>query len=373
MGGDASPGTAQFYGGSQNQPNSVGGGFAWNNQMGNPNLRSETANTVTAGFVLQSPWVNAWLKSTSFTVDYYRIKMKDVIEPYSVDYARYLCYGTQIVADAAAAAARAASPECQAVPRSTGTGGALTQLLNYSNQATVDTAGIDFALNWFGNLNDLGLQSVPGGIGLNIQGTYLDKYVTKLSPASFDVPIDWKGSMGPDVPGFNSGAYDYRLFTSLSYTLPTMNFSLRWRFYPSVDHIAQAREAAIVKNNERVAAGGDGTILSYTPTRLQGAPSYSTFDLSFNWNVNDTYSVRAGVDNLFDKEPPVISATSAGGENLGYPASEWLGKLGTVCGNAPGCQNPTSYSLPTTGQGTTSGGYYDTLGRRYYIGVKASF
>jgi outer membrane receptor protein involved in Fe transport len=368
-------GANYFYGPTLNPaPTATGGGFAWNNQIGNPNLRSETANTTTVGFVLQSPFESALLKSMSFTVDYYRIKMKDVIEPYSVDYARYLCYGTEIVGDAAAAAARAASPECQAVPRSTSTGGALTQLLTYSNQATVDTAGIDFSMNWFGNFGDMGLQSIPGGIGLNIQGTYLDKYVTKLSPTAFDVPIDWKGSLGPNVPGFNSGAYDYRLFTSLSYTLPTMNFSLRWRFLPAVDHIQQATEKAILKNNYAVQNGAGGTILSYTPTQLQGTPSYSQFDLSFNWNINDTYSVRAGVDNLLDKDPPIAGTTTTTGKNLGYSTADWdLAKLNALCAGKPGCQIPTAYTVPTSGQGTTSGGYYDTLGRRYYIGVKASF
>jgi outer membrane receptor protein involved in Fe transport len=250
----------------------------------------------------------------------------------------------------------------------------VTQLLTYSNQATVDTAGIDFSLNWFGNFGDLGLQSIPGGIGLNIQGTYLDKYITKLSPTSFDVPIDWKGSLGPNVPGFNSGAYDYRVFTSLSYTLPTMNFSLRWRFLPSVDHMAQATEKAIVKNNNAVANGADGTLLSYTPTQLQGTPSYSQFDFSFSWNINDTYSVRAGVDNLFDKDPPIASTTTTAGKNLGYSAAEWdSASLAALCAGKPGCQQPNAYTVPTSGQGTTSGGYYDTLGRRYYIGVKASF
>ncbi len=368
-------GSDYFYGsGNTTLPSATGGGFAWNNQIGNPDLRSETANTTTVGFVFQSPSDNAWLKNMSFTMDYYRIKMKDVIEPYSVDYARYLCYGTQLVADEAAAAARAASPECQAVPRNTANGGAVTQLLTYSNQATVDTAGVDFSLNWFGNFGDLGLQSIPGGIGLNIQGTYLDKYITKLSPASFDVPIDWKGSLGPNVPGFNSGAYDYRLFTSLSYTLPTMNFSLRWRFLPSVDHMAQATERAIVKNNNAVVNGADGTLLSYTPTQLQGTPSYSQFDFSFSWNINDTYSVRAGVDNLFDKDPPIASTTTTGGKNLGYSTADWdTASLAALCAGKPGCQQPNAYTVPTSGQGTTSGGYYDTLGRRYYIGVKASF
>ena len=262
---------------------------------------------------------------------------------------------------------------CQNVPRSTGNGGALTQLLTFANQATVDTAGIDFSMNWFANLADLGLEKIPGGIGLNIQGTYLDKYITKLSPASFDVPIDWKGSLGPNVPGFNSGAYDYRLFTSLSYTLPTMNFSLRWRYLPAVDHIQNVTVKAIEKNNARVAAGGQGTLLTYTPTKFLGTEAYSTFDFSFNWNVNDTYSIRAGVDNLFDKDPPIAGTSTTTGANLGFPADQWAGGFAGLCDGKPGCVQPNAYSLAASGQGTTSGGYYDTLGRRYYIGVKANF
>ncbi len=38
-----------------------------------------------------------------------------------------------------------------------------------------------------------------------------------------------------------------------------------------------------------------------------------------------------------------------------------------------GCVKPTTYSLGSSGAGNTSGGYYDALGRRYYIGVKAKF
>ena len=224
-------------------------------------------------------------------------------------------------------------------------------------------------MNWFGNLGDMGLAKVPGGIGLNIQGTYLDKYITKLSPTTFDVPIDWKGSLGPSVTGFNSGAYTYRLFTSLSYTLPTMNFSVRWRFLPRVASIAQAQEKAIVKNNESAINGGGQTLLSYTPTTAQSTDSYSTFDLGFNWNISSTYSLRAGVDNVLNKDPPTT------GQTLGRPAAQYYNGSGViqVCNGAPGCSNPTAYSLPNSGQGTTSGGYYDTLGRRYYLGVKAQF
>jgi outer membrane receptor protein involved in Fe transport len=307
----------------------------------------------------------------STTIDWYHIKMEDVIEPYSVDYARYLCYGTATVTDAAGAAAQAASEACQNVPRATGSsgGGALTQLLKYANQATVDTAGVDFAVNWATNFGDLGLDKVPGGLGLNIQGTWLDFYKTKLSPTNFDVETDWKGSLGPNVPGFNSGAYSYRLFSSLSYNLPTMNFSFRWRYLPSVDQTTKASENAIKRNNARVTAGGPGIILSYTPTALLPTSSYSTFDLSFNWNVTDKYSIRAGVDNVFDTDPE-RAGSGSGARSTGYPAGT---DLSAVCGGAPGCQNPTTYTIANSGQGVTSGGYYDTLGRRYYLGLKAQF
>jgi hypothetical protein len=38
-----------------------------------------------------------------------------------------------------------------------------------------------------------------------------------------------------------------------------------------------------------------------------------------------------------------------------------------------GCVAPTGYSLASTGAGSTSAGYYDTIGRRYFLGLKARF
>jgi hypothetical protein len=35
--------------------------------------------------------------------------------------------------------------------------------------------------------------------------------------------------------------------------------------------------------------------------------------------------------------------------------------------------NPTQYILPSDGAGITNAGFYDTLGRRYFIGLKANF
>ena len=71
--------------------------------------------------------------------------------------------------------------------------------------------------------------------------------------------------------------------------------------------------------------------------------SYDVFDLSGSWSLSERTQIRFGVDNLFDT-PPV-----------------WTGRR-------------TAQDLsPSTGSGTTEAGFYDILGRSYYVGVKASF
>jgi hypothetical protein len=341
-----------------------GGGFAWVNQIGNAKLKSEIADTYTAGFVLRSPFDNALLSNITATVDWYQISLKDAILPYSITYAQYLCYGAVQVADATAAAAQANSVACQSLPRSPSTGDSLTTLVSYDNQATVKTSGVDFTVNWYAKLADMGLDSLPGGLNLGMQGTWLDYYKTKQSPATFDPVTDWKGTLGPNLQGFNAGAYSYRVFTNLSYMLPTVSFNLRWRHLPSVAVAAKATEDAIKANNAAAAAGAALPILSYTPITNLPVPSYDAFDFSVNWNFAENFTVRAGVDNLLDKQPAITGATT------GYPVGT---TLSGVCNGAPGCVNPGAYSLGTTGQGTTNGGYYDVLGRRYFLGFKAKF
>jgi iron complex outermembrane receptor protein len=276
---------------------------------------------------------------------------------YSIDYANYRCFGEDT---GLSPAEQAASPACQLIPRDQHNGAALTTVLSYDNQATIETAGFDIMFNWFANIASLGVD-VPGSLNLNVQATILDSYETKLSPAIYDVPIEWKGSLGPNLPGTQGGAYDYRLFTSLTYALDTWSASLRWRHLPEVWTSGYASQQAIIRNNAAVAAGGPGLILSYTPTTEIKTDSYNVFDLSGTWDINETFSLRGGITNLFDTAPPDVgsSAGRAPGSDL------------AVCNGAPGCTDPTSYSLYS--RGGFSAGYYDTLGRRFFLGLKARF
>jgi iron complex outermembrane recepter protein len=365
MGGANSPGWTNYY--ITTAQSQGGGGFAWLNEVGTPTLKSETANTWTAGIVFASLGTNPWLSGLSGSIDWWQVNIQNAIELGDPDNANFACYGAGNVTTAAQAAAQAATPACLNVGRLSGSGNAATTLLSYANQANIGTAGVDVAINWIAQLSDLGLKALPGAISFNSQDTFLDYYRTKNSPGSFDVTTDWKDSAGPTLAGTNGGAYGYRLNASIGYVLPAVQFSLRWRFLPSVNTASHASQQAIIANDTRVAAGGAGTLLSYVPDSTIAAPSWYAFDLSFNWNINKTFSLRGGINNLLDKQPAITGATAA------YPVGTNLNAVCSAAAAKAGCQNPISYSYPSDGHGTTNAGFYDVYGRTFFLGAKAQF
>ena len=131
---------------------------------------------------------------------------------------------------------------------------------------------------------------------------------------------------------------------------------------PSVWTAGYARTQALIEHNQNVAATGEGILLLYSPSTEIETDSYNVFDLSFNWNINDMLTFRGGITNLFDTDPELVGRTA------GIPVGT---DLDSVCGGAPGCNRPGTPSLP--GAGSFNAGYYDTLGRRYSIGLTARF
>jgi outer membrane receptor protein involved in Fe transport len=297
----------------------------------------------------------------TWSFDWYKVEVEDAIMLQSVTYAGYLCFGTTTVTTPAEAAAQAATPECRNTPRDLNNGVPLSALVSYSNAATIKTSGMDVAWNWFKPIG-------AANLGFNLQATILDYYKTKQSPAPFDVETDWAGSLGPTLTGTNGGAYDYRLFGNVNYSRTDWNVALRWRHLPSVFSAGYATQQAQKANNAAVAGGAPGILLSYTPTTEYESDDYNIFDLSFGWNINDTLSFRGGITNLFDTEPEMV-----GGSN-GYPVGTNLTGVCAASGGGtapPGCTNPFGYSLP--GFVSYNPGYYDTLGRRFFLGLSVQF
>ncbi len=219
-----------------------------------------------------------------------------MIVQYSATYAQWLCYGAVQVTTAAEAAGSAASPGCRGVPRSSDTGLGQSTLLSYSNQGSVSTSGVDFAINWRARLEDLGLASIPGGV-VRRSGLWLDSYKTKASKAAnFDPWIEWKGSLGPTLSGFDGGAYRVppaRHQPGL-HAARVQRQSAVAVHLPSAIQAADAATNANIANNERVVASGEGVLLSYVPSSNQSVEAYDTFDLSASWAINDTRAAACG-------------------------------------------------------------------------------
>lgn len=125
-------------------------------------------------------------------------------------------------------------------------------------------------------------------------------------------PIEYAGTLGA------GGQFDYRLFTTAGYNLSSVNLGVRWRYLPEIESAGYALDPE---------------------TLIEPVESYSVFDFFGNWAIRDDLLLRFGIDNLFNEEPNVV-------------------------GYNPGVNNA---------RGSTNAGYYDTLGRRMYLGLKISF
>jgi iron complex outermembrane recepter protein len=306
-----SVGAGVFYDPGTVQPN--GNSALWFvNAVGNPNVDPEEATTWTAGLVFQPSSDRPLLQNFSATVDWYQIDIAHMIavEPGAAVYEA--CLGV-----ASNPTGNPAHPACQRIIRNPATGGATASNVSYINAGDATVSGVDFAADWRPELE------IPGQFGINFLVTKLLDLKTQATATS--PVVDWKGTLGPD-PGtsLNNGAYDYRVFTTFNYSIADWNVSLRWRHLPSAEAAQEATVTGPVAN-------------------LGAQDDYNVFDLAASWSINERTALRMGVDNLFDTDPVIT-----GGRNNLDP-------------------NPTS------GQGTTEAGFYDILGRQFFVGIDARF
>jgi iron complex outermembrane receptor protein len=292
---------------------------------GNPTVQPEKAKTWTVGFVASMPSDNPLLSGLRFTADWYEINLSDAITTTQGDAIMDRCFdpGLNPSLDSQ-------NIWCQALVRNPDTGTLAVTNALYSNESRYLTAGYDFQIDWSAALADFGT-SAPGRLGFNFQASFLDKF-QEWGPSvnNGNSYRDWKGFEGPNLTGNTAGgggSFKYRLFTTVNYSHGDWGLTLRHRYMPKIN-------AA----DELTAPGpaGAGTIAA--------TPSWDIFDLSGTWNVNSTLSLRAGVDNLLDNDPPVT----------GRNTSQAAGMVGG--------------SLTTSGNGI-----YDPFGRRFFVGLNAKF
>ncbi|MCP5144516.1 MAG: TonB-dependent receptor [Gammaproteobacteria bacterium] len=286
---------------------------------GSVNVQPETANTYTIGAVIRSPFDNAWLEGMTVTVDYYSIRIKDLIAQEDADEVWRKC----IVSNSASSA------DCALVFRDPFDGRLTLPQVSYTNRGELKFSGVDIQFNWRGEFNDLGLSMIPGGMSINSQFTIP---IDRRTQDAVDVdPVDYVGTDGCS-PGLQCSGYKYQVFTTFNYFNGPLSLSLRWNHYPTI------RDASYAVNPN---------------TRIRGVfESYDVVALTGSYQFNDTVTIRAGIDNLLDTSPPL-------------DGGDYAADGGFVNVNSP----PT---LPQAANESVDD-RYDHLGRRFFVGLDLRF
>jgi outer membrane receptor protein involved in Fe transport len=257
------------------------------------------------------------LSRLRLSVDWFDIRVNNAIGAQTVASALQQCFDPAlnplVATDAAAAAA---TQFCQNVPR-TGTGATGNILTTYVNNGRFHIQGIDTQLDW---AMDVG----PGTLTANLVANYLIDFESAALPTQ--PLVDYVGSFGPaGENGLNGGgAYEYRLFANLGYSWGKANLGLQWQHWPGYEDTAE--------------------IVSGTPTSTTGAPAYDLFNLNAGYQLMEDVNLRFGVDNLFNKAPPLT-----------------------------GTNPDANLSFGQLRGGSFASGVYDTIGRRFYLGANIRF
>jgi outer membrane receptor protein involved in Fe transport len=338
-------GTASSYYSTSRPPNGQphpgqpgpGGGFAFPTIQGNPNLVPEVADTYTAGIVLSSPFTSPLLSRARLTVDWFNVKINHAIgvspgatlqkclDPFYNSAVSGASTGTTF--DPVTGALLTISSQATAAAQSQACAGATTAFTydpapglglgritaSYTNEGVADISGIDAQFDWSGDVG-------PGTVSLNVVGSYYLHY--KVKELLNQPLIDYAGTFGTNSLGLQTGAYRYRLLTNLGYRIGGAYINLQWQHLPSVEDSGEA--------------------IAPTPNSVGDPHSYDLFGLSGSYSFTDNVTVRAGVDNLFNRAPPLT----------GF--------------------NPNA-SATTIAGGAYNAGFYDTNGRSFYFGANLKF
>jgi iron complex outermembrane receptor protein len=258
---------------------------------GNPNLNPETAKTISIGAVFQPRFV----RGLNISVDYFDIKVKDLVGSVNPNLSMANCI------------ANGDPYFCGLIKRSAA--GSLWQgesgyFQRFNvNTGSLQTKGVDIAVDYRMDLNDLGINA--GRMTFNLAGTYLSSYKTVPLPNSTASDIYECKGLYAGLCGRPRPEWRHR-FTTTWAPSDAFNMTLGWRYVSSVKIAQTSTQPALAGSYSAV-------------NRKLNARSY--FDLSTAYTVREDLTFRVGVNNLFDKDPPLTTtaAIEDGGNGNTYP------------------------------------------------------
>lgn len=248
---------------------------------GNPNLTPEIADTYSVGLVGQP------MENMNFSIDFWDIKLDEVIGNVSASLTLQKCAET------------GSAVYCNNVKR--GNGGTLwigesgfVQATNI-NLASRHWQGIDVSTNYEAEV-------FGGKLTTKMIGSYsMKKYYTPL-PGDAKAEYECSGNVSTDC--FAQPKWRHTL--SLSYTTGDWwSATAKWRYFGKVDYTSAVKVDTLVAN---------------------GISSQSYLDLVGSFDLNDHVSLLAGVNNVMDKEPPMVGLTLSSNANAVAGFYDTLGR-----------------------------------------------
>ena len=168
-----------------------------------------------------------------------------------------------------------------------------------------------------------------GSLSANFVGTYLDEFKTEPAPTTspfFSGSFDCAGYFGT-ICGTPAPVWRHKM--RVTWDTPwDLSLSVQWRHLSTVHFDFDA------------GVGGNSGAFDVQDEHI---PDYDYFDLSASYQVNPAFEIRGGVNNVFDKDPPLLNSS-----NLGI-------------------------SSPPFGNGNTYPQVYNSLGRVFFLGGTYKF
>jgi iron complex outermembrane receptor protein len=245
-------------------------------QQGNPALKPETANSFNFGLSWKSQASSPLLSGISASVDYYNIKINNVISVVPGLTALSKCYNL----DGSNPTYSPTNTFCALLQRDSS---GLLQLINtpYLNLGGLKTDGVDLQLAWSEALSDMGLSRVPGKAFVNTYIGFSPEYSIQTLPGTQFQNFAGTNTIGSTFPRWKG-------LTTIGYQLGGGSVALRWRVQSAME---------------------DVTAVTTPKTPGIGVDAYNLFDLIGSYEINKTWSLRGGITNLMDRGPAFVSSS----------------------------------------------------------------
>ena len=286
---------------------------------GNPNLKPESSDTKSVGFV----FTPTFLKGFNATVDYFDIEVSDTIT---------IINQVVIVGNCA----RTGNPfACSLVNRDPVTGSLSNSTTlgvgvdsTTRNTGTQTSTGVDVEASYKLDLEEIGLPQ--GTFALGMVGSYLESFDTNFGPG-FDT-FDCTGLFGV-ICGNPAPEWKHRLRGTWG-TGWDVDLSVAWRYVGPVDlDINKGLDPSL-------SLFCNGSCNDFADAKID---SFDYFDVAFSWSVSDNITLQGGVNNVTDEDPPKLDS------------------------------NTLSVSSPPFGNGNTFPVVYDSLGREVFVSMTTRF